>query len=58
MKVEKSHIVGTAIKSNNKIVERGRIYTTTHKYMTFSWLGTGISIESGTAIPPIHKQNT
>ena len=39
MKVEKSHIVGTAIKSNNKIVERGRIYTTTHKYMTYHFPG-------------------
>ena len=24
MKMEKSHIVGTAMKSNNKIVERGK----------------------------------
>ena len=39
MKMEKSHIVVTAMKSNNKIVERGRIYTTTHKYMTYHFPG-------------------
>jgi len=49
MKNQKYHIVGTILKSNIKIVERGKIdipSTQLHD-RSLSWLATGTSIESG-----------
>jgi hypothetical protein len=46
---QKTHTVGTVPKSNRKIVERDEIDTiNTHIHdCSFSWFGTGTSVESG-----------
>ena len=49
MKNIKNHIVETLPKSNIKIADRGKIDTPNKQILdrSFSWLGTGASIKSG-----------
>ena len=49
MKSKNCHTLGTAPKSNKKIIEGGQIDTqNTHIYITtLSWLGTDTSIKCG-----------
>jgi len=51
MKNKKYHTVETVLKSNRKIVERGKIDTTnTQRHdRSLSWLGTGTSIKKKVA---------
>ena len=49
MKNKKYHTVGTIPQSNIKIVERAKIDTSNTQIhdSSFSWVGTGTSMESG-----------
>jgi hypothetical protein len=51
-KIKKYHSVRTILKSNRKIVERGKMDTpsTQIRYLWLSWLGTGTSIKKNVAV--------
>ena len=53
VKNNKYHSVGTDLKSNIKIVERGKTDTITHKYMTLTFLACYIHLNENGGVKPV-----